>query len=103
MECWAFILTVAFGKTEGQICQLYAPDAFYPQGNSFLLEAEWASGLLNTDIRNASLENFQGFDTASNTEPPVCGTVPQPTAAPLAPVIPKATLNLHVKLILFAY
>jgi hypothetical protein len=32
-----------------------------------------------------------------------CGTVPQPTAAWLAPVIQKATLNFGMKLILFAY
>jgi len=74
MKCWASILTLKFGTTGRQSFQLYAPAAFYPQGNSLELisvRVFMTPGLLNADRRNRSLEYFQGPYRESNTEPPV--------------------------------
>ena len=75
----------------------------YPQVNPFLLEAEWVPGLLNADRRNSSLENFQGLYTASNPISPSLWHSSSTNCGTACPVIPKATLNLGMKLILFAY
>ena len=71
MECWASFLTVTFGTTRRQSCQLYAPAAPYPQGNSLVLTSvtDWVAP---TGNRTRDLPS------------PVA--VPQPTAVPLAPL-----------------
>jgi hypothetical protein len=49
----------------------------------FLLQVDWAPGLLNADRKIKSLENFQGLHYESNPGHPG-GAVPEPTAPPLA-------------------
>jgi hypothetical protein len=74
MERRASILILKFGTTGRQSFQLYAPVAFYPQGNSLELisvRVFMTPGLLNVDRRNRSLEDFQRPYWESNPEPPV--------------------------------
>ena len=58
MECWASIITLTFGPTGWQSCQVYEPAAFYVQRNSWvlLLQADWTPGLLNVDRWTKSQE-----------------------------------------------
>jgi hypothetical protein len=64
MEFWAFILTLTLGTTRtAELSATRAGRTLNPMkflGYSFLLDAEWISGLPKADTRNTSFEHFQG-------------------------------------------
>ena len=74
MERCASVLTLTFGTTITDSCQLHAPAAVYTYRQSLVfivLVAEGTSGLVNADRRNTGLENFQGPYRESRPEPSV--------------------------------
>lgn len=68
MECWASVLSLTSGTT--RTAESSALDAGRTLASrKFRLEAECIPGLLNTDRRNTSLDDFQGTCQESNPEP----------------------------------
>jgi len=73
MECCDSTLILTFGTTRtAELPVLRTNRTINPQvpWYSFLVEAEWTSGLLNSDGWNRPFENSQGPYRESNPEPP---------------------------------
>jgi hypothetical protein len=73
MKCWTSILTLTFSRTlmarvVSSMRWLHFTYKEIPR-YSFVFESEWTQGLLNLDRRSRSLENFQGPNWDSNSEP----------------------------------
>lgn len=56
-----------------------------PDGNSFLLEIEWTSGLLNAERSAGSLEISKKPTRSQTRYLPSCDPIPEPNAPTLAP------------------
>ena len=73
MECWASVLSLTFGTSvDGRAVSYNRRQHFMPHEiswYSFLLEAEFTSGLMNVRRRNEYLENFPGAYRKWKPEP----------------------------------